>query len=480
MDQNADTNQPQNQTNLQRQAHSYFPSKSPLTQNKQQNQQQQNIQIQKLIGNYQYLENQIIEKTQNSTIYKGTSILTNESVAIKQVFKKSARVKFQGEEQFILQYNQMKSIKNNTFCVKILDFYQSDKNFYIVMPFYQKGSLSKKIQEQGALSEQEALKIIMTIIDNYAQSIYKYQMIKIELNPDHIILGQNEEEYLFNNLGFKSPVLSSYPQELQQDDCYLSPQILEQQEFTNKTGIFYNNNYIMMFILIVILKIDVWSLGILFFKLLFNKFMWDVDEYSGQIIFPGQVSEETKNFIQKTLYIDEIQRPSFEQIQMSQAFLNYKKSIQNNRATNEKYINRQGQSSQYYNNKDQKITRPTTPNQGQQNQNLDFDQQKFQQQQQQQQAYTGIENRNTQDKLNQNINTYNQKQFSPPRLKQSINLNALKEQLQGLQNVVEKLNSDLKQKKLNLSEQEKLELNYDHQINLLKEQNKILKAKNNL
>lgn len=179
------------------------------------------------------------------------------------------------------------------------------KNIYLIQEYCNGGSLESYLEQRGRLSEKEVLHFIKKIITGY-KHLYEKKIVHRDLKPSNILLHEDEVkicDFGFSKLMEKSEILHSRVGTLP----YMSPQILAGREYTAKS--------------------DIWSLGVIFYHLLFGKHPWiDLKNNfvsAGNILkiiennllhFPKEiiVSEKSKNLIRGMLMFEEEERDSWE------------------------------------------------------------------------------------------------------------------------------------------------------------------------
>lgn len=181
------------------------------------------------------------------------------------------------------------------------------KNIYLIQEYCNGGSLELYLEQRGRLSEKEVLHLMKKIIAGY-KHLYEKKIVHRDLKLSNILLHDDEVkicDFGFSKLMEQSEILYSRVGTLP----YMSPQILAGREYTAKS--------------------DIWSLGVIFYHLLFGKHPWiDLKNNfasAGNILkiiennllyFPKEivVSEKTKNLIRGMLMFEEEERDSWENL----------------------------------------------------------------------------------------------------------------------------------------------------------------------
>jgi serine/threonine protein kinase len=184
-------------------------------------------------------------------VYFGIQLLTGLEVAIKMIHKKSlakdANSKFKIENEIALLLKARSSPR----VIKLLEVFEDEETFYIVMEKAGQGDLLSYLRAQGVMPERKAKDIIIDIVHGL-MDIHKIGIIHRDIKLDNILL--------MNNFGAKLADFGISKQlgrnEILRDQCgtpaYLSPEMI-----LNKGMDGYSS--------------DVWSLGILLHAIVLGR-----------------------------------------------------------------------------------------------------------------------------------------------------------------------------------------------------------------
>ncbi|KAM3146320.1 hypothetical protein pb186bvf_001665 [Paramecium bursaria] len=249
---------------------------------------------------YQYQEADQISKGSNYSIYKGVDLQTGQPVAIKIIDTKliTDAASIDALKQTIAQVSSI----NHPNVVKLLDvFGDSSKNIQI-LELCNEGSLASAIQQAGQFSETQAVQALQQIVSGF-QELNKRQLGHYNLRPQNIFIKEGLYKLSglqINNKGqnLMNIIQAQIKAGLQ---LFISPQILEQKQYTAKA--------------------DIWSIGLIAYYLIYGRQPWpsrSLESFltsvkSGQLRFPYniQVSDQYKDFIKQALVYDEAQRIDF-------------------------------------------------------------------------------------------------------------------------------------------------------------------------
>lgn len=135
------------------------------------------------IGNYDLVEK--IAEGGMGTVYRGRNRSTNEIVAVKVVpphlLSNSVVLK-----RFELEYNVAKNIDHPNI-VKALDFGRDGDARFLVMEFVEGESLGQKIEREGRMDEQDAVRVVIQIAEALLTA-HKQGMIHRDVKPDNILI----------------------------------------------------------------------------------------------------------------------------------------------------------------------------------------------------------------------------------------------------------------------------------------------------
>jgi len=201
--------------------------------------------------NYEMIET--IGKGNYSQVNLGKNIKTNEQVAIKIIQKKSIAldiIESVRNEIDILKFISHKNI------IKCLDYFETNDYIFIILEYLEFGCLADYIVEND-LSEKSVANITYQIADalNY---LNRYGIIHRDIKLENVMISQIEPNLQVKLIDFGfSKVLA--PKETLSDGlgtlAYVAPEIILREPY-NK-------------------PIDIWSLGVLVYFIIFGKFPFD-------------------------------------------------------------------------------------------------------------------------------------------------------------------------------------------------------------
>ena len=251
-----------------------------------------------------------IHNSNKSKIFLGKNLNNNKNVIIK-IIEQNQIINNLTYENILWEFNIMNFLStiSHPNIIKVYDCYRDSNGFYYVMEYIKNGNLNNHLKEYQKKNDLN-LKIkkkIMSQISHGILFLHNRGIILRNLDLDNILIQKDNKnrinvkiiDYGFSRILGKLDCLSESLNSLYSVK-YSSPQI------TNKLP--YN------------FKADIWSIGILFYYILYNKYPF---ENNGKINKLKITYEKNSNFnnilnlIQRCLIIDPKKRPKIEDIIMT-------------------------------------------------------------------------------------------------------------------------------------------------------------------
>lgn len=231
----------------------------------------------KKIKNYTYNERHCLGEGSFGKVYEGRSD-EGMQVAIKKVEQRMISKDPYLRSSLESEINIMKKLSHKNI-VKLHDLVMTSNSIYLIMEFCAGGDL-KRYCRNRKLSEDEATMILKQICQGF-QEIVKKGIIHRDLKPANILV--HEGVFKICDFGFAKFFgdTSRMAKTCVGTPIYMSPQVLHQQSYTNKT--------------------DIWSLGALYYELMF-----------GRLPFHGVSEDELyRNIIKGPLNIPSCTKPTY-------------------------------------------------------------------------------------------------------------------------------------------------------------------------
>lgn len=213
------------------------------------------------------------------------------------------------------QYDLMIGIDHEN-VVRFYDMSKTSKHWYFFFEYCSMGTLENYlVKKKGKISEARALLIFLDIIEGY-KALYKNNILHRDLKPENILMAPNGvkiSDFSFAKMVRPDQINQMIEQSFVGTPVYSPLEILEGKKYSSKC--------------------DVWSLGIIFYQMLFGRFpfIWkamlknDLMGGIGKLIneikknpldFPDSVkiSKKIKNLLEKLLEKEESKRISWEEV----------------------------------------------------------------------------------------------------------------------------------------------------------------------
>lgn len=135
-------------------------------------------------------------------MYIGKEVSTGKKVAIKQISNK--KVTEYGDklaEAIGREIHVLKEVSkyDNPYLLKIMDFFESASNKYMVLEYCDSGDLQEKMFRKGAIPEAEALDIAYQIVLGLS-ALSELSIVHRDMKPENIFI--NDGVYKIGDFGF--------------------------------------------------------------------------------------------------------------------------------------------------------------------------------------------------------------------------------------------------------------------------------------
>ncbi|KAL4502504.1 hypothetical protein ABPG73_014261 [Tetrahymena malaccensis] len=272
--------------------------------------QSQNPQPYKIVDDYVIYQDKMLGNGSYGQVFQGINKNTKENVAIKVIPIKKIEAESQNPQVIFQQIkNEITNMQliEGQHIVKLIDKKKSSNSIYLILEYCNGGNLQSILKHnQGSLSESQAVNIIYQITEGYKCLLAK-NMAHRDLKPANILFKDGIAKIA--DFGFSKVVGFNDDTKLRHSILgspqYMSPQLLSQQEYCPK-------------------KADMWSLGMIFYEMLYRKVPWRADSpqdllsqiQQKPLEFPAapQVSLIVKKVISYMLKIEESDRISWEEL----------------------------------------------------------------------------------------------------------------------------------------------------------------------
>lgn len=227
--------------------------------------------------------------------------LTGKKVAIKALSKAQLQ-NTRSQKKVFQEVYILRKIKSK-YVIKILEVFESEKNFLMVLEYAGGGDLLHYVREKGKLKEEEAKKIFKQIIQG-AIAIHEAGILHRDFKLDNILLDSNYSIIKICDFGVSKIIREG---ELILDQCgtpaYLAPEIIKNEGYEG----FY---------------VDVWSLGIVLYTMVCGKIPFKATSVKelhkvillGEFEIPDEISEYGKNLMKSMIIVEPTDRISLPEV----------------------------------------------------------------------------------------------------------------------------------------------------------------------
>ncbi|EAR99474.2 kinase domain protein (macronuclear) [Tetrahymena thermophila SB210] len=255
---------------------------------------------------YEFNCSDTLGKGSFGTVYKGRVIATNEVVAIKALNRSLLQIQNQKFmiDQLKKEINLMQEIKSEHI-VRIYDLVGTETHIYIIIEYCGDGDLRGLLEKNNYnISESQAISILQQILQGF-KSLIDQGYVHRDIKPENILINKNT--FKIADFGFATKIQDQNAQVLKEcvgSPLYMSPQLLQQKPYSSKS--------------------DIWSIGLLYYEILFGKLPWLCRDINSLLIqirkvpvrfpFDKPVTDFSKDFIKGCLQFEEYKRFSWDQV----------------------------------------------------------------------------------------------------------------------------------------------------------------------
>jgi len=242
------------------------------------------------------LTTQVLGSGSFSKVLLARNTKTSELLAAKIVDLKTSR-KYYNREVKALTTIHHKANQGNV--VPLVQYGEDEENGYIFTPYVRAGTLADYVNSKGRLRELEALEILDQIVEG-VDSVHKAGISHSDLKPENILYDPVTKKATIFDFGLSLEM----DKDNNVNECCGSPLYMAPEVILRK-----RHNAVLS---------DIWSLGVIFYYLLFADFPWyDVDDIedlidailNDVITFPRLVCDEVSSLLLRMLDRDPLKRP---------------------------------------------------------------------------------------------------------------------------------------------------------------------------
>lgn len=183
-----------------------------------------------------------------ATVWECRHVQTNEKYAVKIIERKGLQPK--DDEAVLNEVAIMQCLSDNKYVVHLMDFYEEDDRFYIVMEYMSGGDVFDRIVAMTSYTEKDARDLALVLFKAVA-SLHKAGVAHRDLKPQNLLLKDKHDHAAIKigDFGFARRVHT--PQSLTTrvgTPSYVAPEVLKNIPHDE--------------------RVDLWSIGVILFVLL--------------------------------------------------------------------------------------------------------------------------------------------------------------------------------------------------------------------
>lgn len=251
----------------------------------------------------------VLGKGSFSQVKVGQELATGEVVAVKIIDHAKLN---ETELECVATEVTVLKLLNHPYIVRYLDHFADSERTLIMLEYVAGGNLAQYLKETGKMSEYEVRRLMRQQLEAVAHC-HARNIAHRDLKLEHILLDLSRNVKIIDfGLACQSP-----PDEFSTLFCgshlYVAPEILRKQPYLPQ-------------------KVDIWSLGIILYVLLFSRFPFFSEDRgelarriaSGEFRFPRtshEPSTDAKELVTRMLALDPSMRPTCDELLAHEWFL---------------------------------------------------------------------------------------------------------------------------------------------------------------
>jgi len=265
---------------------------------------------------YTYHDEQIIGSGYYACVYKGSDIQTNQDVAIKVVnkfpMKKRRKGSINGSDKEVLILQEIKQCEN---VINLLNISKDETYLYMITEYCEGGTLKQLLNrpENAKFKEKDALRFLYEIAKG-VNILHQKGIMHRDLNLENIFF--KEGRCVIGDFG------SATSNTWSETSWAGTPEYRAPEVFKAREKFEYNK------------QADIWSLGIMFYEMLYGSKLYEGDLDSLMSIIEknpykvdkkGTISKESGELLKRMLENDPRKRIKIEELLQNKVFDEYRK-----------------------------------------------------------------------------------------------------------------------------------------------------------
>lgn len=269
----------------------------------------------KKVGDYTFHNANVLGEGSYSTVYLGQHEESKHPVAIKVIARKSLVDNYM-YETLASEIEILKKLDHPNI-VRLYDVLNTSNNVYIITEYCNGGTLDELLRKEKKLNESQAIFVMKDLLNGF-QEILKHNIVHRDIKPANVFVSDGR--FKIGDFGFakkvddlNEPMMKS----IVGTPLYMSPECLENKLYSSKN--------------------DVYSLGIIFFKLLYGRTPWPSktraelmqNMRASPLMIPDEesISIASKQFLLLSLRYKEFERINWQDIYEYPLFKEEKKPV---------------------------------------------------------------------------------------------------------------------------------------------------------
>lgn len=224
------------------------------------------------IGGYILDLDKVLGKGSYATVYLGQRL--SRLYAIKRILKSRLPDKSRVQRLIVKEKEILRNI-NHPNILKIHEFLETTSSYFIIAQYCPDGDLGELITKQGHLSEAKALDFLAQIMEGFKE-LQKHKVMHRDFKPDNVFLDGSRA--IIGDFGFAKAGVDVATTVLG-TPYFIAPEVLGQG---GPVAIYGN-------------KVDLWSIGVSFYQMLFGNLPWDTSLTNGRITVELLTNSSGKN-----------------------------------------------------------------------------------------------------------------------------------------------------------------------------------------
>jgi serine/threonine protein kinase len=245
----------------------------------------------------QYKIQKILGKGGFGTVHAAVRKSDGLSVAVKTIPKENI-LTYSSDNHQPLEVTLMQQVIDVPGVVKLLDHFDMDNSYYIVMECFNSKDMFDFISEQGPLSEEVTKNLFLQVV-NIVIQCHSKGVLHRDIKDENLLINLTNHQVKLIDFGSATYLHEGIYTKFEGTKLYSPPEWIKHQKYTAD-------------------GLTVWSLGILLYDMLCGDIPYEVEQQilEAQLVWSPQLrlSQEVKNLVRLCLTPDPEERINLEQL----------------------------------------------------------------------------------------------------------------------------------------------------------------------